>query len=116
MSVYTITIPGLPPSVNRTGQHWSIRRRAHQDWYEIVAAHALGLKIPRPVAPSCVVEIELRYKGRPRDSDSAVKLLLDALSACRIIADDSYPALHETRLRARPAAVEQVVLTIREAE
>jgi Holliday junction resolvase RusA-like endonuclease len=118
---YTIVVPGLPPSVNAK-KHWAAVQRDNRTWYDKVALCALGLKIPRPAFQSAIVEIELRYTipkthggRRRRDVDNVAKRMLDALVRCKILVDDSYPSLHETRLRARPGDRDEVILIVREA-
>lgn len=112
---YELRIAGLPPSLNTTMRHWSNAYRARKDWYERIAVHALGRKIPRPAFASAIVEVEVHYARRRRDAGNVEKVALDALVKCGILLDDSFPALAETRLRARPAAEDCLVLIVRDA-
>lgn len=113
---YTLTIDGAPRSVNRTNQHWTARKRETDTWHTIVAVACIGRKIPRPAFPQgAIVEIELR-SPRKRDPDNVAKVLLDALVKCGVLEDDSFPSLHETRLRARRSPTTHLEITIREAE
>jgi Holliday junction resolvase RusA-like endonuclease len=102
-------------------QHWSKRNRANHDWYDKVALCALRYSIPRPAFQHAILEIEVHYtvkqRGRRKvDASNIVKCTEDALVLCGILTDDSFPHLMETRLRARPATADQVILTIRASE
>jgi len=121
MNSYTITIPGICTSMNVSlRSHWSRRSQANRDWYDAVAIAALGQKIPRPAFKSAIVEIELHYQVRQRgkrkaDASNISKVTEDALVRCGIIADDSWPHLAETRLRALPWPKDEVVIIVRGA-
>lgn len=117
MNSYTFTVPGLLSLNDTTRVHWSVKRRMVKDWYDRVAIAALGYQIPRPAFTNAVVELCAYYRVKQRgkrkfDAGNIEKHTMDALVRCRILVDDSFPHLHETRLRARPGAEDQVVITI----
>jgi hypothetical protein len=91
---WSIEIPGfVPPSVNRLlGLHWGKRGRVKRGVADTIAlaSYASGDPVPDAVRKRRVsVSVTVSGRGGLIDPDNALKCLLDALKANRLLVDDS---------------------------
>lgn len=91
MSRYTITIPDVPPSLNKVlRMHWRAKSRFLDDWEWLVRI-GLPVEYERAVDVKQQVAITI-HNARTYDKDNAYgacKVILDSLKALGLIVDDS---------------------------
>lgn len=86
-------IPEIPPSNNRyAGRQNCWEYRAEKQRWKLLVRQAVGRKIPpKPLSCAKVTLIYHFKDNRRRDPDNySGKMILDGLTAARIIADDSF--------------------------
>lgn len=89
---HTLTIDGwVPVSVNRLlGSHWARARKRKRFDRDVVAAEALRQGIPGAAGRRRVsVAVTTPGRGGLPDPDNLLKSLLDALTRCGLLLDDS---------------------------
>lgn len=87
-----VNIPDYrPPTLNRLlRQHWAVRNRAVKGVYQVVAAYCRLADVPRAMTPRRVsVAVTVAGRGGLPDPDAVLKPLLDGLTRCCKIVDDS---------------------------
>ncbi len=95
MTRATLTIPGVPPSLNQIGyrSHWSAGRREKQKWEQFLAIALMEQRVPRGLG-SVVASAELRFTQRRRRDEGNFRALLekalgDTLVKGRWLPDDT---------------------------
>lgn len=90
MSTHVLTIDDWRPvGLNLLlRSHWGKRARLKRLDRETVAVHALAQRVPRATARRRV-SVSVECHKTPPDADNLLKSLLDALTACGLIIDDS---------------------------
>jgi Holliday junction resolvase RusA-like endonuclease len=96
-----ITIKSIPPSLNKFAgrknewEYWELKK----EWKDLVYYSALSQRPPKPIEKS-IVTITYFFKTKiRRDPDNYTgKLIMDGLTACGIIKDDSFECV-ELRFR-----------------
>lgn len=113
----TLTIPGVPPSVNhyakhtRSGKHYQTSQ-ARQFKHD-VAVLARGKKVQ---AERWLVEYQVFLgKGGRGDADNFAKVILDALSKAGVIGNDAF-AIPVPRFNGRDWDNPRTVITIYDAD
>ena len=89
-----LELDGGPPSNSAAGTHWRKRKKSKDMWQLRVRA-ALGTKIPAQPLQHALVVIT-RHSNKPLDGDNlhhGAKYLLDALTICGVIEDDSHAVI-----------------------
>lgn len=95
MAEATLVIPGTPPSLNQIGyrSHWSVGRKAKQDWEQMLGIALLEQRVPRKlntVRASATLHFRQR---RRRDAGNFAalldKALGDVLQAAGYLEDDT---------------------------
>jgi hypothetical protein len=96
--LYTITVAGVPNSVNRGGggvraSHWGTAYKEKKHWQQVFMAEFMVKGIPRKMH-ACNVDVTLRFRGRyHRDLENfrhpVSKPLADALVAGDWLEDDT---------------------------
>ena len=95
MRAIRITLPGVPPSLNRFAgrENTNEYRKAKQEWTDMVIWKVKAAK-DRPRAPYSKARVEILYyfpDNRRRDPDNYCgKLLLDGLTKAGVISDDKF--------------------------
>lgn len=94
MKSHVLEIPGTPPSYNRTAHaHWTVSRRAKQDWERFCQAALLLAKVPKGLERiSATAELHFPVKRRRDEGNFRVileKALGDALVGGGWIPDDT---------------------------
>lgn len=112
---YAMTIPSVPPSLNKTlRMHWTKRRALKDEWLMWVSAHKPGYVFHPTCKMRCRVTL---HHSRFYDKDNAYgacKPVLDALIHYRLIVDDSREFLDLTVEQAK--APRKKPLTVIELE
>ena len=88
---YTIEIPNWhPPKSNQfVGRHWSVKNRLRKLAIDMIFVYARQAKVAEATGQRKVsLKITMGPRGRVPDADAYDKLLLDALTKCRLITDD----------------------------
>jgi hypothetical protein len=90
-TTHTIQLAVLPPSVNQLIRaHWGGATRTKRRFYEVVARECERTGVPPARGKRrVVVEVVQSGRGRSRDADGTLKVLLDGLTKCGALRDDS---------------------------
>lgn len=90
MSTHVLTIDDWRPvGLNLLlRSHWGKRARLKRLDRETVAVYALNARVPRATGRRRV-SVAVTTAATPPDADNLLKSLLDALTACGLIVDDS---------------------------
>ena len=102
----TVTVPGLPPSLNHLYPMGRDGRRhmsaAGRDWYKTVALACLVGRVPRYTNPKVRLAAAFEFVGLPytRDVSNCVKALEDSLAAALGFEDRYIEAISAVRVPA----------------
>lgn len=114
MTDQRFALPSLPPSLNNAFVNvpgkGRVRSTEYRRWSE-AARWTIAAYRPRLWTDAVVVEIEAEKPKRSRDIDNIVKPALDALTGLAYRDDRQV-----VDVRARWAAVEGLVITVRQAD
>ena len=74
----TLSIPSTPPSFNKVGlhSHWSVGRKAKQDWEQWLLIALLEQRVPKGLA-SINASATIRFKERRRRDEGNFKPLIE---------------------------------------
>lgn len=114
-----LTIPGVPPSINRWARlHWAKQREIKQDWETQVWAAAYQSRATRLRLERARVRITYFFAtNRRRDKDNyAPKMLMDGLVKAGVLMDDSKDRvdLDWGFARGEPERTEIVIVEVRQ--
>lgn len=90
--IYSILIPRWhPPRVNQLyAGHWAARAKLKRECHQIVAAYARAAGVPVAAGKRRVgLTIHLSIGQRGGDVDAYWKAVLDSLTSCKLLRDDS---------------------------